>query len=119
MPTCSDIGQMEQFSKTIKSTSGNGSVPAKTARSGNNSNTSATSSAKTSDWLPHLNDEERCLLRENKGCFKCRRVNVGHNAKDCTLSFLTRDAYKTPAEQLASAIGVKKENWKVAAVVVD
>lgn len=111
--------QMEQFSKTIKSTSGNGYVPAKTLCSGNNSNTSATSSAKTSDWLPRLNDEEQRLLRENKGCFKCHHVNVGHNTKDCTLGFPTRNTYKTPAEQLASAIGVKKENRKVAAIVVN
>jgi hypothetical protein len=33
--------------------------------------------------LAKLTTEERAVLRANNGCFKCRRFNAGHLAKDC------------------------------------
>ena len=33
--------------------------------------------------LLKLTDEERALLRENNGCFKCRKINAGHMSYDC------------------------------------
>ena len=32
-------------------------------------------------------DEERCLLRENKGCFKCHKPFSGHLARDGACNF--------------------------------
>lgn len=33
--------------------------------------------------LPKLTDVERQKLRDNNGCFRCRKYNAGHFAKDC------------------------------------
>jgi hypothetical protein len=44
---------------------------------------SSTHENKSSSRLNKLTPEERAILRANNGCFKCRRPNAGHLAKDC------------------------------------
>ncbi len=50
------------------------------------SSTSTQSNASTSDRtpVPTLTNPERALLKEHKGCFKCRRFYAGHRHDDCT-----------------------------------
>ncbi|KAH9838740.1 uncharacterized protein C8Q71DRAFT_544700 [Rhodofomes roseus] len=39
------------------------------------------------DRVPHLTDEEKLLLRQYEGCFKCRRFFVDCQASTCTKGF--------------------------------
>ena len=41
------------------------------------------SSAYTSDPIPKLTPEMRDKLMANNGCFRCRKYNAGHLARDC------------------------------------
>ena len=44
--------------------------------------------------VPHLTQEERNILSKHQGCFKCRRVCVGHRTMDCPNGFLSAENYK-------------------------
>lgn len=44
-------------------------------------------------WPPRLTPEERHLLQENEGCFKCRRFFAGHQSDTCT-TVLTGKGHK-------------------------
>ena len=50
---------------------------------------------------PRLTDEERKLLQDNDGCFKCRRFYAGHRAESCT-AILSGKGYKTLTAQDAA-----------------
>ena len=50
---------------------------------------------------PRLTDEERKLLQDNDGCFKCRRFYAGHRAEACT-AILSGKGYKTLTSQDAA-----------------
>ena len=56
--------------------------------------------------LPKLTDEERGLLKQYKGCFKCRRFNVTHKATSCPFDFPSAESYKplTEADALEAMI---------------
>ena len=43
----------------------------------------SSSSNPTRDPLPPLTDALRAELRANNGCFRCRKHNAGHTARDC------------------------------------
>ncbi|KAG1841699.1 hypothetical protein DFJ58DRAFT_610860, partial [Suillus subalutaceus] len=45
------------------------------------------SNAKTFTRLPSLTDTERQLLRDNDGCFKCRKPFAGHTSTSCPMGF--------------------------------
>ena len=45
--------------------------------------------------LPPLTTEERSLLGENRGCFKCRRFFQDHRTANCPHGFPSGDSYKT------------------------
>lgn len=106
--------EYEQFrAKSTKST-----FTAKTYTTSNStSNTSASTSRKPG--IGSLTEDDRKVLREHKGCFKCRLINAGHQYKDCPNSYPSPDTYKTPAQQVASAAKVKTFTKKVAAVTVE
>lgn len=54
--------------------------------------------------LPPLTPEERSLLRENDGCFKCRRFFQEHRTASCPNGFPPGDSYKSlSVEDLARA----------------
>ncbi|EIW63360.1 uncharacterized protein TRAVEDRAFT_114523, partial [Trametes versicolor FP-101664 SS1] len=117
--------EYEQFSKakstavTNKSrfnntSSGSGFSSRSGAASGSGSGNKP--SAGSSNGLGQLSADDRKLLMDNAGCFKCRRINAGHQSKECPNGFPSV-GFKTPAEQLK---GMKKDApRKVAAVTVD
>ncbi|KAF9643723.1 hypothetical protein BDM02DRAFT_3072787, partial [Thelephora ganbajun] len=41
----------------------------------------------SSSVVPKLSDEERKILSEHDGCFKCRRPYVGHRTRECPNGF--------------------------------
>ena len=45
------------------------------------------------DYPPKLTPDERRVLQEYNGCYKCRRLNVDHRAKECTV-VLSGKGYK-------------------------
>ena len=49
-------------------------------------------------YPPRLTDDERKLLQDNDGCFKCRRFFAGHRAENCT-AILSGKGYKTLTSQ--------------------
>ena len=54
--------------------------------------------------LPALTLEERSLLGENRGCFKCRRFFQDHRTANCPHGFPSGDSYKTlTADDVARA----------------
>ncbi|KAJ6616758.1 hypothetical protein B0H10DRAFT_2219251 [Mycena sp. CBHHK59/15] len=54
----------------------------------------STSSTSTSTRCPALTDSEHALLKENQGCFKCRRVFVTHTSHNCPNGFPSRNNYR-------------------------
>jgi hypothetical protein len=52
------------------------------------------SAATVKHYPPRLTDEERRLLREHDGCFKCRAFYAGHRSDTCTVT-LSGKGYKT------------------------
>ncbi|KAF8172253.1 hypothetical protein K438DRAFT_1851801 [Mycena galopus ATCC 62051] len=62
-------------------------------------NTNAVSSSSgtggQSKGCPKLMDEERALLGEHNGCFKCRSFYAGHHSRDCTNRFPDATTYRT------------------------
>ena len=50
------------------------------------STNAGTSGDTTRHYLPKLQDKEKHLLNEHKGCTRCRRFYTGHCAKDCEMT---------------------------------
>jgi hypothetical protein len=46
-----------------------------------------------SEFPPKLTPDERRVLQEHDGCFKCRKLNAGHRASDCSV-ILSGKGYK-------------------------
>ncbi|KAJ8455559.1 hypothetical protein ONZ51_g12409 [Trametes cubensis] len=106
------LREMEQFSKRSNATTKSFSRPSSNARSGS----STTSGA--GDRLGPLSDADRKLLRDNNGCFKCRRINAGHRSAECSIGFPSMSTYVSPADQLKGK-QPKRDVKKVAAVTVE
>ncbi|GAA6054862.1 hypothetical protein NBRC10513_006213 [Rhodotorula toruloides] len=88
----SNAAQLRSFARkaTSSSSSGNASNSRSTSsskstvnRSAGNSSAPPPSSSSSSSRIMPLTDREKDWLRENKGCFKCRKHNVDHSAPDC------------------------------------
>lgn len=59
-------------------------------------------------YPPKLLPEERQLLQDNDGCFKCRTFNAGHRANECNIT-LSGKGYKTlTAQDVPRTKGVKE-----------
>ncbi|KZT18016.1 hypothetical protein NEOLEDRAFT_1152831 [Neolentinus lepideus HHB14362 ss-1] len=52
--------------------------------------------------LPKMTPAERDLLSKNKGCFKCRRINVDHVSTNCPNGYPNPDTYRPPTDGDAS-----------------
>jgi hypothetical protein len=72
----------------------------KTARTGGTNNASAvsSSSAPAADHLAPLTSNERTLLRDNEGCFKCRVPFADHLSPQCPTGFPDARSYKPLTE---------------------
>ncbi|KAF8122259.1 hypothetical protein K438DRAFT_1793260 [Mycena galopus ATCC 62051] len=98
--------------------------------SSNKVNTNGASSSNTaggqSKGCPKLTDEERALLGEHDGCFKCRNFYAGHRSRDCTNGFPDAATYRTltaadataAATATTAASGEKKAQKSKAVAVV-
>ena len=62
------------------------------------SKTPSIGSSSTRDYPPKLTDEERQLLTDYAGCFKCRRFFAGHRAHQCSIQ-ISGKGYKTLTAQ--------------------
>ncbi|KAG2741811.1 hypothetical protein P692DRAFT_20907082, partial [Suillus brevipes Sb2] len=87
------------------------------AKAGRSTNTT---SGKTGAFVrvPPLTEEERTLLRENNGCFKCREPFVKHSTATCDNGFPDGATYKTITAATIAAKKAKKSSKTVAAVEV-
>ncbi|KIJ05142.1 hypothetical protein PAXINDRAFT_53754, partial [Paxillus involutus ATCC 200175] len=61
--------------------------------------------------LPALTAEERKLLQDNEGCFKCRRPFQKHTSRNCSNDFPDAKTYKTlTADTISAAKGKNRSN---------
>ncbi|THH11767.1 hypothetical protein EW146_g7927 [Bondarzewia mesenterica] len=67
----------------------------RSARKPSTSITSASPFDTSNARLPKLTEAEKTLLRDNNGCFKCRRFHTDHDSKSCTNGFPLGVTYKT------------------------
>jgi hypothetical protein len=58
-------------------------------------NTSTANSGNLHRYVPKLTEQEKTLLKDNEGCFKCRHLFVPHCSKDCPNYFPDLAMYKT------------------------
>jgi hypothetical protein len=77
----------------------------------------ATSSGSTQSHVypPKLTDEERQILMETDGCFKCREPHAGHRANKCT-TIISGTNYKLVTCQYAQTKAARKTNTRPAPV---
>ena len=63
---------------------------------------SAPSASNPSPSIPKLSDEEKKILNDHDGCFRCRRPYAGHRTRDCTNGF--PEKYERVTTAIAEAI---------------
>ncbi|KIK38836.1 hypothetical protein CY34DRAFT_90294, partial [Suillus luteus UH-Slu-Lm8-n1] len=69
--------------------------------------------------VPPLTEDERTLLRDNDGCFKCREPFAKHTTANCNNGFPDGATYKTiTASTIAAKKAAKKSGNTVAAIGV-
>lgn len=68
--------------------------------------------------LPSLTEEERQLLRDNEGCFKCREPFVQHTTLNCSKGFPDGATYKPLTAASVAAKKPKKGTTTIAAVEI-
>ncbi|KAG1789418.1 uncharacterized protein HD556DRAFT_1447033 [Suillus plorans] len=78
--------------------------------------TSSSTSSKPFTRLPPLTDDERQLLRDNEGCFKCREPFVHHSSSNCSKGFPDGATYKSLTAASVAAKKGRKGTTTVAAV---
>ncbi|OJT13242.1 Transposon Tf2-12 polyprotein [Trametes pubescens] len=112
--------EFEQFTRSKSAPSGKlrSATLSSTTGSSGNSGSSGSGNKATHRW-PALTDAEKKILGDNDGCYKCRRIDVNHQSRECPNGFPTLAGYKTPAEQLKAKSLSKGEQRKVAAVIVE
>ncbi|KAG2737911.1 hypothetical protein P692DRAFT_20638613, partial [Suillus brevipes Sb2] len=98
----------------------NGGDKKLTSSSQYNSKAGRTTNGKTGAFVrvPPLTEDERTLLRENDGCFKCREPFAKHTTSNCTNGFPDGATYKTVTAATIAAKKAKKSGNTVAAVEV-
>ncbi|EIW59628.1 uncharacterized protein TRAVEDRAFT_81080, partial [Trametes versicolor FP-101664 SS1] len=103
---------------SVSSTGNSGSGKARTTGSGGSGNSVNTASL-SKPKVPRLTEDERRILMENNGCFKCRRIGAGHQSKECPNGFPDLAAYN--ANSLAEQLRLKStkiDTPKVAAITI-
>ena len=80
-------------------------VPSRPFNGSENPLTTATSSTPSSStpYPPRLTEEERRLLQEHDGCFKCRTFYAGHRQATCTTTVMRQVPAVRASEQLEAA----------------
>lgn len=78
-------------------------------RNGKENNASRTENV---DRPPALTTNDRRLLADNEGCFKCREFYVKHQAKDCPKGFPKGTGYRTLTQGMADAAKRKRDGGK-------
>jgi hypothetical protein len=84
--------------------------PARSVNPNRNSFSTGASSSGSSQshvYPPKLTDEERQILTETDGCFKCRKPNAGHRANKCTV-IISGTNYKPVTRQSSQTESTKK-----------
>ncbi|KAF9492204.1 hypothetical protein BDN71DRAFT_1509674 [Pleurotus eryngii] len=116
----------KEFARLNIRTTVPGRVPFKMAGVVNTTKPAApqASSSQTSSFIPipKLTEEERVLLKENGGCFKCRRFFAGHIGPRCPNPPLDGATYKTLTAQdipkkMSTAASRGASTGRVAAVL--
>lgn len=83
-----------------------------------NSNAAASSSSSSfPDKLARLTESERCLLSDNEGCLKCRKVFISHCSVTCPDGFPNAVNYKTLTQSFVDYIKMHRNKKPVAAVM--
>jgi hypothetical protein len=93
----------------IRNTRGSSSNAGKSRKTDKKSSSSSTDL----DRCPTLTDNERRILREFDGCFKCCKVLQTHVSRDCTAPFPQREGYcpvQKPAQSDVDAFNKKKDS---------
>lgn len=80
------------------------------SRRANNASLNSTSAAPS--FSLKLTDKEKSLLRDNEGCFKCRRFYTDHQSKDCKSDFPSGLNYKECTQSDANADKKSRQNKK-------
>ncbi|KAG2364666.1 hypothetical protein BDR07DRAFT_1482290 [Suillus spraguei] len=78
--------------------------------------TSTTSSIKTFTRLPALTNNERQLLQDNDGCFKCREPFTGHTSVNCQNGFPDGNNYKMLMPAIIASKKFKRGTSVVASI---
>ena len=84
-------------------------APHSTPSSDTTSTQGSSSSASSSPYPPRLTEEERRLLQEHEGCFKCRTFYAGHHQASCTTT-ISGKGYKTLTAQDALRAKAQKNS---------
>ena len=67
-------------------------------------------------YPPKLTQEERHLLQEHDGCFKCRKPYAGHRSGDCTVTLSGKDYKPLTAQDALRIKALKTRNTPVAVI---
>ena len=89
------------------------------SRSTSAGTTKASLDDKARSHVPRLTTEERKLLQDNAGCFKCRQFFQSHTLSTCTNDFPDAKGYKTLTAADVEATRIKKRAKPIAAVIED
>ena len=81
--------------------------------------TKASSNDKAHSRAPRLTTEERKLLQDNAGCFKCQQFFQSHTSSTCTNHFPNAKGYEMLTAADVEAARTKKHAKPIAAVIED
>ena len=68
--------------------------------------------SRSPDLAPRLTDAEMALLRQHRGCFRCRRFYAGHGSKTCRNGQVRARDHKTLTEEMALEAKAQMEKRK-------
>ncbi|KAG2009471.1 hypothetical protein CC2G_012404 [Coprinopsis cinerea AmutBmut pab1-1] len=78
----------------------------KKARTNNSGSTGGSSdgtrAGRRADWVPRLTEEEKDILANHRGCFKCRQFYAGHRWANCPNGYPTMKNYKKITVEMAA-----------------
>ena len=106
-----DVAHME-----VAAIRANKHQPLQASRTANLKETKSSTEGKAHPQLPALTTEERTLLRDNSGCFKCRQFFQNHTTPMCPNNFPDVNGYTTLTAADVEAARTKKRVKPVTAV---
>ncbi|KIM73216.1 hypothetical protein PILCRDRAFT_15406 [Piloderma croceum F 1598] len=111
---CADRAELEALQKVQRDSTRRSNTLSEPSR---NINVSASSSSAPRDKLARLTDAERCLLFDNEGCLKCRKVFVPHRSANCPDGFPNGANYKTLMQSFVDHIKSRMNKKSIAAIM--